>query len=32
VKERVLEFLAAKTMRSQQKARILIVDDDEIAR
>ncbi|RJX35374.1 MAG: endopeptidase La [Desulfurivibrio sp.] len=32
VKERVLEFLAAKTLRSQQKARILIVDDEEIAR
>jgi len=32
VKDRVLEFLAAKTLRSQQKARILVVDDEEIAR
>ena len=32
VKERVLEFLAAKTLRSQEKARILIVDDEEVAR
>jgi ATP-dependent Lon protease len=32
VKERVLEFLAAKTLRSQQKSRILIVDDEAVAR
>ncbi len=32
VKERVLEFLAAKTLRNRQKARILVVDDEEIAR
>ncbi len=32
VKERVLEFLAAKTLKNQQKSRILIVDDEEIAR
>ncbi len=31
VKERVLEFLAAKTLKSQQRSRILIVDDEEIA-
>lgn len=32
VKERVLEFLAAKTLKSQEQSRILIVDDEEIAR
>ncbi len=32
VKERILEFLAAKTLRSQESTRILIVDDEEIAR
>lgn len=32
VKERVLEFLAAKTLKSQQKARILVVDDEDVAR
>jgi len=32
VKERVLEFLAAKILKSQEKSRILIVDDEEIAR
>ncbi|MCB2180922.1 MAG: endopeptidase La [Desulfobulbaceae bacterium] len=32
VKERVLEFLAAKTLKKQEKARILIVDDEEVAR
>ena len=32
VKERVLEFLAAKTLKNLQKSRILIVDDEEIAR
>lgn len=32
VKERVLEFLAAKTLKSQEKARMLIVDDEKIAR
>ncbi len=31
VKERVLEFLAAKTLKSQQRSRILIVDDEAIA-
>ena len=31
VKERVLDFLAAKTLKSQEKDRILIVDDEEIA-
>ncbi len=31
VKERVLEFLAIKTLKNQQKSRILIVDDEEIA-
>ncbi len=31
VKERVLEFLATKTLKNQQKSRILIVDDEEIA-
>ena len=32
VKERILEFLAAKTLRNQQKSRILIVDDEQVAR
>ena len=32
VKERILEFLAAKTLRKQQKSRLLIVDDEQIAR
>jgi len=32
VKERILEFLAAKTLRNQQKSRLLIVDDEQIAR
>ena len=32
VKERVLEFLAAKTLKNQQKSKILIVDDEAIAR
>ena len=32
VKERVLEFLAAKTLRKAQKARLLVVDDEEVAR
>ena len=32
VKERVLEFLATKTLKKQQKARILVVDDEKIAR
>jgi ATP-dependent Lon protease len=32
VKERILEFLAAKTLRNQQKSRILLVDDELIAR
>ncbi len=32
VKERVLEFLATKTLKSQQKSHILIVDDEEVAR
>ncbi len=31
VKERVLEFLAAKTLKSQQRSRILIVDDEKVA-
>lgn len=31
VKERVLEFLAIKTLKNLQKSRILIVDDEEIA-
>lgn len=31
VKERVLDFLAAKTLKSQEKKRVLIVDDEEIA-
>lgn len=32
VKTRILEYLAAKTLKNQQKSRILIVDDEEIAR
>jgi ATP-dependent Lon protease len=32
VKERVLEFLATNTLKNQQKSRILIVDDEKIAR
>lgn len=32
VKQRILEFLAAKTLRGTVQARILIVDDEEIAR
>ncbi|SDO64308.1 endopeptidase La [Desulforhopalus singaporensis] len=32
VKQRILEFLAAKTLRQSVKANILIVDDEEIAR
>ncbi len=32
VKERILEFLAVRTMRIAVKARILVVDDEEIAR
>ena len=32
VKERVLEFLAAKTLKNLQKSRMLIVDDEEVAR
>ena len=32
VKARVLEFLATKTLKRQQKSRILIVDDEEVAR
>ncbi len=32
VKERVLEFLAAKTLKNQQKSRMLIVDDEQVAR
>ncbi|WP_457575699.1 endopeptidase La [Desulfomarina sp.] len=32
VKQRILEFLAAKTLRGAVQARILIVDDEEIAR
>ncbi len=32
VKERVLEFLAAKTLKNKQQSRILIVDDEQIAR
>ncbi|MBU4395183.1 MAG: response regulator, partial [Proteobacteria bacterium] len=31
VKERVLEFLATKTLKNKQQSRILIVDDEEIA-
>ena len=32
VKERILEFLAAKTLKNQQKSRLLIVDDEQVAR
>jgi ATP-dependent Lon protease len=32
VKERILEFLAVRTMRISTRARILVVDDEEIAR
>ena len=32
VKERVLEFLAVKTLRSESQPTILVVDDEEIAR
>lgn len=32
VKERILEFLAVRTMRISVKARIMVVDDEEIAR
>ncbi len=32
VKERVLEFLAAKTLKKLEKSRILIVDDEQVAR
>lgn len=32
VKQRILEFLAAKTLRQKAKQQILIVDDEEIAR
>lgn len=32
VKARILEFLAAKTLKNQQKSRILIVDDEQVAR
>ena len=32
VKTRILEYLAAKTLKHKQKSRILIVDDEEIAR
>ncbi len=32
VKTRILEYLAAKTLKNQQKSRILVVDDEEIAR
>ncbi len=32
VKERILEFLAVRTMRILSKARILVVDDEETAR
>ena len=32
VKTRLLEFLAAKILKKQEKSRILIVDDEEIAR
>ena len=32
VKERVLEFLATKTLKRQEKARILVVDDEQVAR
>jgi len=32
VKIRILEYLAAKSLKNQQKSRILIVDDEEVAR
>lgn len=32
VKERILEFLAVKNLRGRQKPRILLVDDEQIAR
>ena len=32
VKTRILEYLAANTLKNQQKSRMLIVDDEEIAR
>jgi len=32
VKTRILEYLAAKSLKNQQKSRILIVDDEEVAR
>jgi ATP-dependent Lon protease len=32
VKTRILEYLAAKSLKKQQKSRILIVDDEEVAR
>ncbi len=32
VKTRILELLAAKTLKKQEKSRILIVDDEEVAR
>ncbi len=32
VKERVLEYLAVKTLRSMKSGRVLVVDDEEIAR
>jgi ATP-dependent Lon protease len=32
VKERVLEYLAARTLRSMRKFRVLVVDDEEMAR
>ncbi len=32
VKERVLEFLAAKTLKKLERSRILIVDDEQVAR
>lgn len=32
VKTRILEYLAAKSLKIQQKSRILIVDDEEVAR
>jgi len=32
VKMRILEYLAAKSLKNQQKSRILIVDDEEVAR
>ncbi len=32
IKERVLEYLAARTLRSMRKFRVLVVDDEEMAR